>query len=227
MSEPHPADSRPGAPVDFFVSIPTYVCFELLDRCIEAVLASTWLPRRIYVIDNSQGSYPGHVSKKVQVFTPPHNLGAGGAANFILQGVQPAPCVILNDDVEVAPDTLEAMVRCESQVVCANRESAFTAIMIRNEAWCKVGPFDPVFWPAYYEDCDWAYRSTLAGYSIVAPECGRYRENGPSATKHRMNASDRNIVERQYTVNTEYYVRKWGGRPHGETFTVPFNGVPQ
>lgn len=213
--------------VEFYVSIPTYICFDLLDRCIESVLASSWLPRRIFVTDNSQGNYPGHPSKRVQVFTPPRNLGAGGSANFILPGIQPFPCVVLNDDIEVAPDTLEAMVRCDSQVVCAMRDSAFTAFLIRSEAWNKIGPFDPVFWPAYYEDCDWAYRATLAGYPIVAPACGGFRNNGPSATKQRMNSADRNLVDRQYAVNTDYYLRKWGGRPHEEIYTVPFNGAPQ
>lgn len=210
--------------MNYFVSIPTYVCFDLLDQCIDAVLKSTLLPERIYVIDNSQGAYPGHSSPKVQVFTPPRNLGAGGAANFILPAVMPYPCVVLNDDIEVEPDMLEAMVRCPEQVVAGARGSAFTAILIREEAWRKVGPFDPIFWPAYFEDCDWAYRAAVAGFSIVAPPSGGFRNNGPSATKARMTASDRAIVDHYYAKNAAYYHAKWGGGPHCEVFTEPFNG---
>lgn len=208
----------------FRVSIPTYCCFDLANKCIDAVLRSTVLPDRIHVIDNSQGHYPGHPSPLVEVFTPTKNLGAGGAANFIMPAMTPIPCVILNDDIEVAPDTLEAMINCPEQIVAADGTSAFTAILIREEAWRAVGPFDPLFWPAYYEDCDWGYRSAVAGYRISCPRNGGYVNSGPSATKARMSTPDRNVVDHCYAKNTLYYRAKWGGPPHQEVYTVPFNG---
>lgn len=208
----------------YFVSIPTYCCFDLANRCIDAVLRSSVLPRRIYLIDNSQGEYPGHPSPLVQVFTPPRNLGAGGAANFLLPAIMPYPCVVMNDDIEVGVNTLQAMIECPEQIVTARRDSAFTCILIREEAWKKVGPFDPVFWPAYYEDCDWAYRALLAGYDIHCPSSSGYHDNGPSATKARMNDADRGIVDHYYAINSVYYRRKWGGGPNEEVYRVPFNG---
>lgn len=211
----------------FFVGIPTYICFDTLNKCIDSVLNSTVIPKRIYVVDNSQGNYAGHPSPLVQVFTPPRNLGAGGTWNFLLPAIYPYRCIMLNDDIEVAPDMLEAMLNCPSQVVAGDGTSAFTAMLIREEAWKKVGPLDPVFWPAYYEDCDWAYRASLAGYRIDCPKSGGFKNNGPSLTKIRMSESDRNIVDRHYVINTEYYLRKWGGPPHMEKFTIPFNGVLQ
>ena len=224
----HPSDAQADAPVQFFVGIPTYICFDLLDRCIESVLASDWLPHRIYVVDNSQGEYLGHPSRRVQVFTPPRNLGAGGTWNFLYPAVLAHQLIMLNDDIEVAPDLLRAMLQTEGHVIVGDRSSAFTACMIRSHAWQTIGPLDPVFWPAYYEDCDWAYRAHLAGIQIVAPQSsGGFKNNGPSATKARMNAADRSLVDRHYGINTDYYIRKWGGHPHEERFTIPFNGVQQ
>ena len=226
-SQGHPSDTRPDAPTEFHVVIATLNCFDLADLCIEAILRSTWLPRRIYVIDNSGGKFPGHPSKRVQVFTPTHNLGAGGSANFILPAIHPAPAVLVNDDIEVAPDTLEAMLKCPDLVVTADGVSAFTCILIREEAWKRVGIFDPVFWPAYCEDADWQHRAALLGIGITCPRSGGYIENGPSATQQRMSEEERAKLNRHQDTCKEYYVRKWGGTPRVEVFTVPFNGAPQ
>lgn len=221
----HPSDSKSDAPVEFYVGIPTYICFDLLEQCIEAVLRSDWLPHRIYVIDNSQGKCPKFNSRRVEIFTPPRNLGAGGAWNFLYPAILPHQLIMLNDDIEIAPDLLRSMLQADGGVVVADGSSAFTACMIRQVAWDKVGPLDPVFWPAYYEDCDWAYRAKLAGIPFVCPPSGGFKNNGPSATKARMNEADRNLIDRHYGINTGYYIRKWGGMPHLESYTVPFNGV--
>lgn len=223
----HPSDPKPDAPIEFFVGIPTYICFDLLHKCIESVLASDWLPRRIYVIDNSGGTFPGHPSRRVEVFTPTHNLGAGGSFNFLYPAISPKPLIQLNDDIEVSPDLLRAMLSTIGQVVVGDGSSAGTAIMIRQDAWEKVGSFDPQFWPAYYEDCDWFYRASLFGIKPVCPRSGGFLNNGPSATKARMNPADREIVDNQYSVNTDYYRKKWGGPPNQEIFTIPFGGVVQ
>jgi hypothetical protein len=223
----HRSDGQPDAPVEFYVSIATLNCFDLLEKCIEAILASTWLPKRIYVIDNSGGRYQGHPSRRVQVFTPTHNLGAGGTANFILPAIHPAPAILINDDIEVAPNTLEAMVRCPDPVVVADGTSAFTCILIRDEAWEAVGPFDPFFWPAYCEDADWQWRASLLGIHVTCPASGGFKENGPSATRQRMTPAERAELNRHYDRSKEYYIRKWGGPPRLEEFKTPFNGRPQ
>lgn len=221
----HPSDLLPDAPVEFYVGIPTYICFDLLHKCLESILANEWLPRRIYVIDNSGGKFPGHPSRRVQVFTPTHNLGAGGSFNFLFPAVNPLPYIQLNDDIEIAPDLLRAMLTAEGQVIVGDGSSKGTAMMIRPDAWDRVGPFDPQFWPAYYEDCDWFYRAGLQGISPICPRSGGFHNNGPSATKARMTPADRQVVDNQYAVNTAYYRNKWGGPPHQEVFIVPFNGV--
>ena len=221
----HPSDSLPDAPVDLCVSIATLNCFDLLDLCIEAILRSTWLPKRIYVIDNSGGRYHGHSSRRVHVFTPTHNLGAGGTANFILPAIHPAPAILINDDIEVASNTLEAMLKCPGPVVAADGTSAFTCILIREEAWKQVGIFDPVFWPAYCEDADWQHRAELLGIKIVCPRSGGFKENGPSATRRRMTKEEQRQLDLHYDKCKAYYLRKWGGTPRLEVFSTPFNGA--
>lgn len=223
----HPSDSKPDAPVEFYVGIPTYNCFDLLDRCIDAVLASTWIPKRIYIIDNSCGKYEGHRSRRVQVITPTHNLGAGGSLNFLFPAIAPKPLIQLNDDIEVAEDLLQSMMNCDADIIVADGSSSNTAILIRNEAWRKVGPMDPQFWPAYLEDCDWQYRASLAGLVPKCPPSGGYRDNGPSATKQRMSLAERTELDKHYEANCQYYRDKWGGSPHQEVFRIPFDGVPQ
>ena len=148
----HQSDARQNAPFQFYVGIATYCCFDLLAKAIEATLANTWLPDRIYVIDNSQGNLKRDMlpdSRRVQIFTPTHNLGAGGAWNFLLPAVHPFPIVMINDDTEPHPDLFEWMLNRHfenmNDVIVGDRGKAFTCMLMPQGPWKAVGQLDPVF----------------------------------------------------------------------------------
>jgi hypothetical protein len=210
----------------FCVGVATLNRFDLLARCLDSVLSGSAKPERVYVVDNSGGQWEGHPSPIVQTIVPPYNLGCSRSWNLLLQLTQPAPCVILSDDIEVGHNTLERMVCCESPLVVADERHAMMAFLISPDIWRDVGRFDEVFYPIYHEDNDYCYRARLKGYELTCPVSDGFVDHGPSATYQRWPSGKAKIdFDRRLAFCRQYYRDKWGGRPTQETFTTSFNGA--
>ena len=97
----------------------------------------------------------------------------------------------------------------------------FSCFMLSKEAIEKVGHFDEQFFPAYFEDNDYHYRIKLAGLKAVKTNQALYFHYGSRTIKE--NEEVRNKSNLGYTVNREYYKRKWGGKPGKEKFVKPNN----
>lgn len=209
-----------------------------LRACVGALLRGTNVPTRIYVVDNRDeplerdDAWPRHL---VRIVRPERNLGCAGSWNLILALAGGSPTAIVNDDLEVAPNTLEHLAWYpKGAVVCAH---GFSCFRIDRDVVDRVGLFDTGYFPVYWEDADYRYRCRLAGVDVI--EWSR----GPTAiVDERDVASHTGIVhgkpasvpyqgwegERQAEFrsalerNRLRYVAKWGGEPGGERFATPF-----
>lgn len=203
----------------FAVGIPTLNRYDLLEKCIAACWASSVKPERIVIIDNGGGLPPG-----VDVLKPARNIGVAASWNIIHRVTQSLDLIILNDDIEPGHNMFERMLESPESFVTADESHMFEAFLIRRECWKTVGEFDETFYPAYHEDNDYAMRMRLANVAIGCPQSDGFVENGPSATKARFTQDQINEFHAQFDAGRKYYVRKWGGAPHVETFSIPFNG---
>jgi GT2 family glycosyltransferase len=99
------------------------------------------------------------------------------------------------------------------------------AHLMRRWLYEAVGPYDEKFHPIYYEDVDWFHRVKLAGfraaYRTVAVPCW-HSDGGSRWFKVSQEADDAHHA--LFLACQARYVRKWGGLPPNEVFTVPFNG---
>ena len=87
-----------------------------------------------------------------------------------------------------------------------------------------IGPFDQIFFPAYFEDNDYSRRLTRF------PRAGTvYKRDGRLTPRlHRKSMSilkDRKL-NANFGTNATKYIAKWGGLPGHETFADPYNDVP-
>lgn len=88
--------------------------------------------------------------------------------------------------------------------------------------WChRWFQFDEGFVPAYHEDNDYHRRLQLAGlgekiFSVLTP----YFHHGSGTLK--ANPQMVPAWGGKFDACRAYYVRKWGGPPHHETYQVPF-----
>lgn len=215
------------------VCIPSLNRFDLLIQCIDSALAGTVAPDTIYVIDNSGGRYPERwqapYRNRVMVHQAPENYGVAKSWN-LLAGFAfsaGAQCILSNDDIVFAPDTIERMLAVTAQqpragIVSPIEGQRFSCFWLRYRAYLDVGPFDEAFRMAYFEDNDYAWRLTLKRWDLaVAPsEVGHVG----SATLQQLTPAELDAKHAAYAHNEQLFARKWGGRPHHEQYTVPFGG---
>jgi len=93
----------------------------------------------------------------------------------------------------------------------------YCAFILPSKTYNKVGRFDEIFYPAYFEDCDYTHRLNLEGCKtakipILNPKIYRQSET---------TIKDPSLLNSQ--KNLELYVQKWGGEPTKETYKTPYN----
>jgi GT2 family glycosyltransferase len=96
----------------------------------------------------------------------------------------------------------------------------FSAYMLSKESYEKIGAFDEMFAPAYFEDNDYHRRVNLAGMKAISVPSAIYYHYG---SRTRMESGTLNLTNENFEKNRQYYIQKWGGIPGQEKFDQPFN----
>lgn len=97
-------------------------------------------------------------------------------------------------------------------------------IVLSVALWERIGTFDDAFAPAYYEDMDYVRRLFLAGE--LGPSNPMPYVSPPEfvADDERAKTIRAGIVGRDaHDRNLDRYRAKWGGDPHHETYTRPWD----
>lgn len=80
-----------------------------------------------------------------------------------------------------------------------------TAFMMNKSAFAEIGPFDPLFAPAYYENVDYALRAKRLGYKFYCHDWWRVRHYTSLAFSKRY---DKRQIRRYYQINRKKVVAK-------------------
>lgn len=213
--------------------VPTIRRYDLLAQLlVPSAERNTRPPDRYYIIDNGGGldaAAYGLPTEKTTVFNPGRNLGVAASWNQAHRANEEW-VIMACDDMDLYSTTIEALIAAAEThpeigffFPQMNAHTMFGVYLQRR--WCfeKVGPYDENFWPAYYEDNDYCRRLELAGMSTMeVPNCGM--NHVVSATLKTYNEDEMAAHHARFEALGEYYQRKWGGMPHRETYTVPFDG---
>ena len=155
------------------------------------------------------------------------NLGVAAGWNSLCKTAFNRGCdaiIIANDDIILDPPTLPSTVLAlqHSDLVACPGQNLFSYFGITRKMYETVGEFDQNFWPAYYEDNDYAYRLSLAGFvPHTLTESGFFHRG--SATIGAYSPEQMSAHHFNFRKNVEYYTQKWGGMPHHETYKTPFD----
>lgn len=222
--------------MDVFYCIPTYRSFDHCRNAIEAVMAGTLKPTQIVVIDNSgTGAAALAMQDLLKVYAnlyfwpEPANTGVAPAWNRFMRELRDDYVIIANDDVAVHPNTVELLVNAaksgDGYMYVGDHRSgnSFSLFLLTQEGYRVVGEFDDNFWPAYFEDNDYAYRLKLAGKPFIEVPEAHFDHVG-SSTIRSFNEVERAIAGQMFEKNRHYYTMKWGGLPEQEAYTTPFGG---
>ena len=178
------------------------------------------------------------VANKAEVYHFPYNLGVAASWNLGMRKIiseQEDIVFILSTSAhfngkmqQFIDHVIEEESRTKNDLYfCSARDAALHCFALTRQAIEKIGYFDENFWPIYYEDTDYYYRTKLE----------------PSFKKHDCNLPIVKSVGASLTTNREprflqlyqsnaqriltYYVAKWGGNQCSEKFAKPFNDPDQ
>ncbi len=217
----------------FALGIPTLNRYDLLQHTLE-MYAVDFKNIEIHVVDNGrQGIRPPH---NVIVHEMPENMGVASSWNFLCRQIfrKHSVAIILNDDIYWGKKQKEVeqfvrMFFSSKNLLCASTKTwcnfaihmrCFYSILGVDEYGKNFYGFDEAFFPAYFEDNDYARRIFLqAGQGTFKSEF-----LDPVIYRNSMTIERDRSVNDNFKKNSDYYIRKWGGMPGQEKFSAAFDG---
>lgn len=213
----------------------TYNKHDLARKAVDSALAGSLKPEIIIVDNSGRAESLPHFKDIIYPFGNVHlipmveNLGTSKSWNWAMNYFEDSFVIFANDDVEFHHDTIDKIVRralySPAGLLHGSQQSGvpFNLFLLKGWAYDKVGEFDETFRPIYFEDDDFAYRLKLAEIDMEEVADATFGHVG-SATLKAYTSAETELHHQRFRWNQEYYTRKWGGLPHQETYTHPFNG---
>jgi len=206
----------------FCILIPTINRKDLLLEAL--VYYAIFYPNtKVLVWDNgNQDIKP--ILENMQVFNCDNSRGVAESWNeLVIRAIKMGETnfLILNDDIilKSGEDAINEMIAKGDENTFHRPHSLYnwSAFLLRESIFKKVGWFDEGFQKCYFEDNDYEYRMKLKGIrrkteDALDPEV---YQNSSSIKK------DPSLDN--YLINREYYIKKWGGLPDSEVYLYPFN----
>jgi len=201
----------------FEIGIPTLNRYDLLKPTLEKY-QNDFSGVKIHIVDNGKQGICGE-----SVYAMPINLGVAASWNFLCNKIfeNADYAVILNDDIYLGYSTEvihNAIENCGTDEFFLRSENSWSMFVISKAMFNRIGKFDEIFYPAYYEDSDYIYRMNLAGIRQLIDKSLNPVEYRISSTYEK--APD--LVNEAMQTNRERYIKKWGGLPLLEKYTMPY-----
>lgn len=215
--------------------IPTINRFDLLQNLLNQVESQTRKPDQLVIVDNSNGKFSLCDSFPIKTqIVKADNIGYSGAVNV---GYHQAKdfLIVCGDDDGISNDAIKLFVKYANSNLdsiffnpAALGSKGFGIFAVRvKKAIEAVGYWDEAFYPAYYEDVDYARRMEIAGVEMCHVNESIFYlggENAGIASSLKRASTQLNMdLEAGIISNRNRYRRKWGGEPNQEKYTVPFN----
>jgi hypothetical protein len=193
--------------------------WDLMADCMRSIYECYPHPKEIYIIPNLD-----------------YKMSVSAALNKGFKRAMAEHCdyiVYVADDVIVRGDDIQRMLTSliENDLWVKLFNLGFAFFAVNPEVFKHVGYWDEGFYPAYFEDNDWQYRIILKDPSKISGSIHESEDIAQSihigsATLKRMTPEEQERHHENFRRNRDRYIRKWGGEPLHEVYTVPWNGDP-
>ena len=202
------------------IGIPTINRYDLLK---EALVEYEKIYKRypFIIIDNGHQDIPR--TDWYDVIETDWNYGVARSWNLLIDELIKKDCthfLILNDDIifNKTPEEIFNFIQVEpNQFYTA--AVTFDVFLSNIQHYKKVGKFDVLFYPMYYEDDDYKFRSLLANVPVIKDSFFNPVED----VRHKTCDKDTSL-KALFGLNTLNYKLKWGGVPEEETYYELFGG---
>lgn len=197
------------------VGIPTLNRYDLLKPNLVAY-SKDFVDVPFYILDNGN---QGINFKNIITYTK--NIGVGASWNVLCNKIFETCdyALILNDDIYLGKNInqINALIQKKGDMLMRATPD-WCAFIIPKYIFNKVGIFDEIFYPAYYEDKSYEYRMKLMGIPILkTPDLNPFiYQNCKTQEK------DYSIIE-SAKRNKMIYIQMWGGEPEMEKYKYAYN----
>lgn len=214
----------------FLIGIPTLNRLDLLEPSLEKYL-NDFNGIQIVIIDNGNQNVIELARRlnnkikdeRIKVITPGKNLGVAASWNLLCRMAFDNDfdnILLLNDDIYCGYGTevvLKAIENSKTGIVQSFHN--WSVLLLSKKLYEKIGAFDEVFYPAYYEDSDYLYRLKLNGilHEVDASL------NPEIALRSMTQEKNPELVNESMQANRLRYIDKWGGSPLLEKYDTPYD----
>lgn len=214
------------------IGIPTINRADLLTETLEDLRITGLGLHSLLIVDNGNQTIniPEELREITHIHRPVSNLGVGGSWNYMLHkgySEDADNILLLNDDIVFGKtvNEINGIIETHPNYQAVVGPKHWSILLISRRCTETVGYFDEEFFPAYYEDNDYAYRINLLHNADPENYNGLEFDAAldPKVFRNSMTIQKDKNLNKRFNDNKKYFVSKWGGLPHHETFTKPFN----
>lgn len=203
------------------IGIPTINRADLLNEAL-AKYFEDFKETEIFIVDNGNQEIITR-EKNFAIYRPETNLNVSGSWNLIMdyaKKVNATHVLMLNDDVYLGKSELEiqTILRLWKDIPFFNSEFNWCSFIMSIDGFEKVGKFDEIQFPNYFNDNDMFYRMKLLNMDMVYTAI-----LNPVIYRNSMTIAKDPTLNTRFLEYRQNYISKWGGIPSEETFKIPFN----
>lgn len=212
------------------ICIPTITRLDLLVESLEDI-SNQWRKEltKLLIVDNGNQSVknaiPENLKSITTVYDEPNNLGVAQSWNKMMyHSLYTYPMVdnvlILNDDIVLGktPKHVFKVIKDNPGYSIINADYFWSVLLISRKCIETMGYFDEKFFPAYFEDNDYARREDLSIGKRITTDL-----LNPTVKRASQTILKSRHLNGNFGNNAQYYQQKWGGPPGQERFRTPFN----
>lgn len=206
----------------FEIGIPTLNRVDLLYPSIY-MYATKDFKSRIHILDNGGEQFKNkQLPHNVSLISMKSNIGVAASWNMLCRTIfqKSDYALILNDDIYLGRNQLqiENLLPKDKKPFFLKATIDWCAFIISKSMFQEIGAFNEEFFPAYYEDNSYEYRMKLKGYKArTNPLLNPFVYNSSQTLEKAPRIAD------AVKNNKRIYIEMWGGEPHKEKFTKPYN----
>jgi hypothetical protein len=127
---------------------------------------------------------------------------------------------MLNDDVYSGRNErqINHLLYSHPEISFFNSLQNWCSFILKTESWERIGSFDGVNFPNYFNDNDYCTRMKLLGIT-------RWNTDflNPDIYRNSMTIAKDPALNNNFSLYQQRYIEKWGGLPNQERFRTPFN----
>jgi GT2 family glycosyltransferase len=203
------------------VGIPTLNRADLLNDALEKYFED-FKDTEIFIVDNGKQNIITR-EEKFAIYRPEENLNVSGSWNTIMDyadKVEATHVLMLNDDIYLGRTEHEIamLIRNNSDLPFVNSLMNWCSFILTVEGYKKIGVFDELHFPNYYNDNDYCYRMRLLGLERLNTSF-----LNPVIYRNSMTIAKQPELNNRFMEYRQNYINKWGGLPMEEKYLTEFN----